>query len=179
MKNFNYLLAVIVFAVASCGTPKTYFSTDIRNRIEGEGIPLTKLQYYVDRDIELRRELVTGETKVASGVIKFENGKNVNIITLKKNTPGVCTSTYPDKLLISFDTGNDKFLTFGKTKSAGLNDPYRILANDWVDDYGVIMYEGKKYYILPSGNSASIQVKTKVLNNNNIDKREMKGRKVE
>ena len=53
----------------------------------------------------------------------------------------------PDKVQISFEMGDGKALTFGKTKTATQTDPYRILANNWVNDYGIITYEGKQYYI--------------------------------
>ncbi len=175
MKN-NILLALVIATVlVSCSSSKVYFSTEIRQRVENTGTQLTQLQYYVDRDVELSREILKDETKVATGVIRFENGKNLNIITLKKNTPGVCTKVLPDKILISFEVGDDKYLTFGRTKNASDSDPYRVLANSWIGDYGAINYEGKKYFI-HSGGEASIMVKTSELSKEEINKRKMGGR---
>ncbi len=178
MKKYSIPMALsLVVILASCSTPKTYFTSQIRTRVEKNSIPLTKLQYYIDQDVELRRELIKGETKVTSGKVKFVDGKYLNIIVLKKNTPGVCTMSSPERMQISFEMGDGKSLTFGKTKNAQITDPYRILANNWVNDYGIISYEGKQYYIASGGN-ASILINTSALKTEEVNKREMKGRTV-
>jgi len=178
MKKYHFLIAVLIIVLASCSTPKTYFTPQIRGRVEQGKVPLAKLQYYVDRDVELRRELVTGETKVSSGKVKFIDGKYVNVIVLKKNTRGVCTMSQPDKIMISFEVGEGKFITFGKTKAGSNTDPYRILANVWVKDCGEIEYEGKKYFIQPAGTEASIMIKKSVFRKSEFKTRTMKGVKV-
>lgn len=175
MKNSIVVAILCITLFASCSSSKIYFSTAIRQKVENIGTPVTQLQFYIDRDVELSREILKDETKVTSGEIRFENGKNLNIITLKKNTPGVCTKVLPDKIIISFEVGDDKFLTFGKTKFALDTDPYKILANSWIGDYGSINYEGKKYFIHKGGN-ASVLIKSSELNNVEVNKRKMKGR---
>ncbi len=79
---------------------------------------------------------------------------------------------------ISFESGDNKYLTFGKTKMAKPNDPYRILANEWVNEYGIINYEGEKYHIQPAGTEAGIMIKTNVLKKYKVEERKMKGRTV-
>ena len=177
MKNSILIALVIITAFASCCSSKVYFSPNIRQKVENTGTPLTQLQYYIDRDVEISREILKGETKVTSGEVRVENGKDLNIITLKKNTPGVCTQALADKVYISFEVGEGKFLTFGRTKNGNDEDPYRILANSWIGDFGSINYEGKKYFI-HSGTEASILIKTSELNKIDVNKRQMKGRVV-
>jgi len=179
MKKVIPAFAVFLLVIGtSCGTSKTYFTTEIRNKVENNGVSLTKIQYFIDRDVELRREMLQGEAKVTSGKVKIVDGKHVNIITLKRNTPGICTGTFPDKLLISFEMGDKKYLTFGKSRNAGVSDPYVILANQWENDLGEVFYDGKRYYIQPNGTSAGILIKAKLLNKSDVEKREMKGRTV-
>jgi hypothetical protein len=178
MKKIAILFGFIPFIITSCGSSKTYFTADIRGKVEASHQPLEKIQFYADRDIVLRRDMETGEAKVSSGKVKIENGHYVNIITLKKNTPGVCTVARGNAVDISFEQGINKYLTFGKTRYAAPEDPYRILANNWENDYGVIMYEGKQYYIQPEGTEAGIMIKSSVLKKSVVDEREMKGRKV-
>ena len=178
MKKCPILFLLVTFIMTACSSSKTYFTEAIRTSVEASHQPLEKIQFYADRDIVLRRDLETGETKVTSGKVTMENGHYVNIITLKKNTPGVCTLVRNNAVGISFEQGDNKFLTFGKTKFATRVDPYRILANDWVNEYGVINYEGKQYYIQPSGTEASIMIKSSVLRKVKVDQREMKGRKI-
>jgi hypothetical protein len=177
MKN-AFLIGIVAIAFASCSTPKTYFSSSIRTRVENSSIPVTKLQYYVDRDVEIRREVESRTAKVESGVIKLENGKYVNIVTLKKNTPGICTRIYPDKIDVSFEVGDGKYLTFGRLKNADINAAYTLYANSWMNDMGAITYDGKQYYILPAGSEAKLMIKKSVLQTNKVDKHEMNGRKV-
>ncbi len=175
MKNRLLIALVIITVFASCSSSKVYFSPNIRQKVENTGTSLSQLQYYIDRDVEISREILKGETKVTSGVVRFENGKDLNIITLKKNTPGVCTQALADKVYISFEVGEGKYLTFGRTKNSNDYDPYRILANSWIGDFGSINYEGKKYFI-HSGTEASILIKTSELNKMEVNKRQMKGR---
>jgi hypothetical protein len=109
MKNNIIPALALVLLLTSCSSSKIYFSTLVRQKVENTGTPLTQLQYYVDTDVELSREILKDETKVTSGIVRFENGKNLNIITLKRNTPGVCTKVLPDKVLISFEIGDDNY----------------------------------------------------------------------
>lgn len=180
MKKYFYALPVLfsVILFTSCSSSKTYFTPAIRSRVEANSVALTKIQYYVDRDIVLKRELDKGETKVVSGAVKFQNGHYVNIITLKKGTPGICTVVAPNKLSISFETGDNRYLTFGKTLNGTTTDPYRVLANQWINDEGVITYEGKPYHIESSGVEAGVKIKTKWLNVDKVETRQMKGRTV-
>lgn len=168
-------LALLVFA--SCSTPKTYFTPSVRSNLEANDIPVSKLQFYVDRDVELRREVASGSAQVSAGIVKFENGKYVNIITLKKNTPGVCTMAYEDKMDVSFEVGDGRYLTFGKLKRDS-RAPYTLYADSWGRDLGEIKYDGKTYYILPAGSGARLMIRKNALNTLKIEKREMKGRKV-
>lgn len=176
-RSFVYLFSIPLLLTA-CGSSKTYFTAGIRSRVEANQQELEKIQFYTDRDIVLRRDLETGETKVTSGKVKMENGHSVNIITLPKNTPGVCTVVKSNIVGISFEPGDNHFLTFGKTKNAQANDPYRILANDWVSDYGVINYDGKKYHIQSEGTNAALLIKTRLLKKYTVQERKMKGRTV-
>jgi hypothetical protein len=173
-------LAIIASALilTSCGNGKTYFTPSIRNKIEGNAIPLTKIQFYVDRNIELTRVLESGQTQVTAGSVKFVNGQYMNVIELKKGTPGVCTMTDPNRLSISFEVGTS-YLNFGRTRNGSDYDPYRILADSWVSDYGLITYEGKVYHLEPGGTNATLLIKTKWLKTNKVDVRQMKGRTVD
>lgn len=172
------LTAVAALAFTSCSTPKTYFTPSVRTKIESSNIPVSKLQFYVDRDVELRREVASGSAQVSAGVVKFENGKYVNIITLKKNTPGVCTRAYDDKIDVSFEMGEGRYLTFGKLKRDG-RAPYTLYADAWGRELGEIKYDGKTYYILPAGSEAKLMIKKSALNTLKVERRKMSGREVE
>lgn len=176
-KNLTSLWA-LPFLLIACSTPKTYFTSNIRNAVESSHQPLEKIQFYADRDIVLRRDLNIGETTVSSGKVKIENGHYIQLITLKKNTPGVCVLVKNNIVGISFETGPGKFLTFGKMRNARPEDPYRLQISDWVGQAGVIEYEGKKYRVMEDGANAGIKIKSSVLRKDKKDERKMKGRTV-
>ena len=178
--NYKNIISTSLIALVfvACSTPKTYFTAAIRSELSANHQSLNKIQFYNDREIVLRRDVKTGEAKVTDGKVVLENGHNVNIIRLKKNTPGVCVLERNNILGIAFDQSNNNFITFGKTKQAMPNDPYRILANEWINEYGVINYDGKQFHIEPAGTEASIMIKSKILRKLNIQQHEMKGRKI-
>jgi len=158
-------LAIITISVSlfsmSCSSSKTYFTPQVRAKIENAGVDLKKIQYYIDENIELKREITKEEGKVSKGKVRIENQKYIDIITLEKHTPGICSQAFPDKLLISFEKGDNKFLTFGKTHNASATDPYKILAFEWYNNgEGRVNYEGKSYHIT-SGTQSSVMIKTK------------------
>ena len=176
---YTTAIALSVLCLFSCSTSKTYFSPQVRAKIENAGVNLNQLQYYVDRDVELKREITKEEAKISNGEVKVENGKYINIITLKKNTLGICSTVFPDKVLISFEKGDNKFLTFGQTQRADAADPYKLLAFEWYPNGdGMIRYEGKSYRIT-NGTQGSIMIQSKFVKKaDQVNKRKMEGVKV-
>jgi hypothetical protein len=178
MKKLNFLpvLAILFF---SCSSQKSFFTAEVRARVESSSTPVSKLQFYIDQDVELRREVTADEAKVTTdGKVILLNGKYVNVILLKKNTPGVCTNAGPNKLDIAFETGDGKSLTFGVLNSYGSDGSYRIFADAWNNEHGRIRYDGKLYNIQPNSIEAKLMIKKKEADKFEITKRTMKGRKV-
>ena len=185
MKKTGIPLAIaIVFAISmtSC-MPKSYFNTDIRNRIVADSISLDKLQFYVDRDVELRREVSSGNMQVTSGKVVFQNGKYIHIILLKRNTPGVCSKIHNNSLEINFEVGDGKTLTFGVTGVSSPGEVYRLFANEWINvdgggKIGKITYDKEVYYIQPNGEGARLMINKSVIANLKVDRQTMSGVKV-
>ena len=185
-KKANQMKRVILFflvtcALASC-SPKIYFTVDQRALLESNSVPLTSCQYYVDRDVILKREVSSQEaTTLKTGKVKVEKGKYTHIITLRKNTPGVCIKVVNNRLLhISFEVGDGKYLRFGVSES-DITKPssiYNIRAIKWVNKVGEETYDGKTYYIQPGGYDAQLMFKKLTKEKLKVDKNTMKGRKV-
>ena len=162
------------FILSGCAT-KVYFTDEIRKRIEGSGISLKQIQYYNNMQVTLKRELTSGKTNVESGKVKLEDGRYIHYIYLKPNTPGVCKTIYDNKLSIAFEEGSNKTLAFGKGKDEKSNTPYQIFAIEWKNNVGKVNYEGNTFYIQPGGGQAKLMIKKSVLNKIDIEKRKMKG----
>jgi len=169
----------LVCFLFTCCTPKVYFTKDIRNRIESANISLNNIQYYNDRKVILRRELESGYTKVQSGKVKLENGRYINYIILGSKTPGICTNSFTDKLNIAFESGQGTSLTFGLSPETGNFSRYQIFALQWTGQIGKIEYDGETYYIQQKGSGAQLMIKKKVLNKIDVEKRRMKGVRIE
>lgn len=174
LKNGFYLLCIVVLSsCASTLSNKITFTKDVRSVLESDNIDLSKIQYYIDGDVTLTRELASDTTKVSNGEVVFENGKYYNAIYLKKNTPGVCTAIYPNRLQISFDENNNRNLTFSPTSTSA----YQIINNSTLNRSSII-YDGLPYTLKYAGIPPVLVIKKSSLSKNSNNSRIMKGRKV-
>jgi hypothetical protein len=181
---------IFVIALTSCSTVKnSYFTVDTRKRVEERAIPVEKLQFYVDKDVELRRELAARDAKVTSGKVVFENGKYVNIILLKAGTQGVCTMALNNTLEISFENGENKNLRFSVPERAGSTAVYSLYADQWMNTYstynpsviqvGKIVYDGEIYHMRFSGERPKLMIQKTAKDKYQVNTRVMSGRKVD
>lgn len=158
MKHLYRLFALMLFImlVGACATKKTvYFNQLIRQNVESYDIEMTDIQFYNSREIILERDLSYEETKVASGKIRFENGRFIERIIIKKETPGVCEGFDEEVIDVSFEPGENKVLKF--VRDAG--DNYRVSAIEWQNKYGKVAYDTTHYFIVPGGEKAILKVK--------------------
>jgi hypothetical protein len=179
MNSLKSASVILVIFLSACGTSKSYFTSDVRSRIESNHtVSVDKLQFYIDRDVELRRVVSSRDTKVTSGKVRLVNGKYVNIIKLKKNTPGICTGFYTGSLNIAFESGDGQYLTFGVPNytSPGSGNVYQILAQAWINSTGKVIYQGDTYYIQPGGTEAKLLIDKSVVDKFDVKKRTMHGR---
>jgi hypothetical protein len=190
MKTTITLSVILAFALASCNTlQRSYFTVDTRKRVEERAIPVEKLQFYIDKDVELKRELSARDAKVTSGKVVFEDGKYVNIVLLKAGTQGVCTVARNSTLEISFENGDDKTLRFGVPEKAGSTAVYSLFADEWMNRYsaynpnvvqiGKIVYDGDIYFMRFSGERPKLMIQKTAKDKYEVNKRVMSGRKVD
>jgi hypothetical protein len=178
MNTINKWVLISALALLSaCGATKSYFTQDVRKKIEDRSVSLEQVQFYVDRDIELRREVNSGQLDVTSGKVKFENGRYLHIILLKRGTPGVCVQAKDKTINVSFETGDNKTLTFG-VPSGGKTGGYQICAEEWKNNLGKVTYDGEVYTLQPAGAAAALMIKKSVVDHLEVKVRKMKGRKI-
>lgn len=180
--KINKLLTIGVLLVIISGcSPKVHLTQDIRKQIENNNIELKDVQFYIDRKIVLRRELKSGDVKVSSGQVKFENGMYVNEIVIRKYTPGICVSNNNESIVISFEEGKGNELSFGKQPVVYPVKTmiYQIQASDWNNNYGKVMYGNQLYVISPKGSEAQLLISKSELENSTFEKRVIKGVKIE
>ncbi len=165
-------LALLLFTACS---PKTiYFTQQTRNKIESNGIKLKDVQYYNSHKIILQRNLSYEETKVASGKVSVENGEFIELIHLKRNTPGVCESFTSGSLDVSFEAGENRKLRFIQNEEK----KYQISAIEWKNKFGKVSYDTLYYYIKPGGEKALLKIRKDNIFKYDKQERVVKGRTV-
>lgn len=159
MKN-TFLILIIALALSSC-SQKIYFTKEIKDKLEAKGVDLQKIQFYNSEAIVLLREVKDEEIKVAEGKVRFENGRNVEEIIIKRNTPGVFAEPNTNEtLMFRFENGGTKFLPFLPSKGSTYrgNNVYQLGYLDRVNSGGqrmaIVNYDDKKYSIVYGSNSA-------------------------
>jgi hypothetical protein len=119
------------------------FTKDLRQKLESENIDLKQVQFYIDQKLVLDRNLGDQKVAVTSGVVKLENGKYINQVIIPAFTPGVCENADGDKLMISFEKGNNN-LPFGPGSGYTFNE-YSLYGTEWRNGTTAVMYDSHKF----------------------------------
>ncbi|MFY8091337.1 MAG: hypothetical protein ACOVMI_08790 [Chitinophagaceae bacterium] len=179
MKPIKQILYYFIAAMlmASCSSKTTHLTSAIRKQIEAKSLDFKKLQYYVDSDIELTREVKSDTAKITSGKLFFSNGKYINQIILKANTKGVCKHIYPNRLAIAFEEGEDKFLNFGVNGLSAFDGAiYQLLPSNMIsENTNKVFYEGNEYTIKIIKQLPRLLIATDEIFKGDTKKRTMKG----
>lgn len=158
MKNSIFLF-IAAIAFSSC-SQKIYFTKETKEKLEAKGVDLQKIQFYNSEPIVLLREVKDEEIKIASGKVRFENGRNVEEIIVKRNTPGIfAEANTNDAIMIKFENGENKILPFVPSKDySGKNNIFQLGYLDRVNSGGkrmaIVNYDNKKYSIVYGSNAA-------------------------
>jgi len=119
------------------------FTKDLRQKLEKESIDLKQVQFYVDQKLILDRNLGDQKVAVTSGVVKLENGKYINQVIIPAFTPGICENAEGDKLMISFEKGNNN-LPFGPGSGYIFNE-YSLYGTEWRNGTTAVTYDSNKF----------------------------------
>lgn len=171
-----FLLPLLLLASCTSYTPFTerlYAEYDWTER------ELKRIQFYLSKDLVLRRELSGSQSRIERGEIKVVDGRRVEEIVFRKNTPGlVLFSPKPNRLAVSFEErDNDRYLMFGPNPRE--DGQYVLLASDWKRDYGTVTYDGRAYYVDARQAMAGLKVDLKKIEDVRVKSRRAKGRRVD
>jgi hypothetical protein len=117
IKKLIFGLAMLT-VVSACSTSNTIpftnytvFTEDLRQDLEKAGIPLSKVQFFNDKPITIKREVSDpNDIKVnPEGKISINNGKSIQTINVRLFTPGVSLGSTSESISVSWDdTQTDK-----------------------------------------------------------------------
>ena len=169
----------LIAAVSGCTTTNsipftnyTVFTEDLRKDLENAGIPLSKVQFFNDKAITIRREVSDpNDIKVnPEGKISINNGKSIQTINVRLFTPGVALGSSSGAISVSWDdTQTDK--KGMKFNLSGQNYFLDILPNNKFN------YKDRTFD-LQSGNGARLFVSKDLLKQVSNHRETLKGRKV-
>lgn len=165
---------IIALLLTSCSN-KIFFTNEMRLKLDDYDLEINKVQFYTSKKIVFRRVLPYDSAKIARGEIRFENGKLIESIIIKKNTPGTCEFVNDGILNMTFEQGDDKYLKFKPNKSGNY---YELFVKQDLLNYGEIVYDSIKYIIQPGSERARLLVKKNEDYLLRVQQRIIKGRKV-
>ncbi len=176
LKIFAFALLGL-FMLSSCSSRLTYFTQDLQNQYRWSDDELRKIQFYLSRDVVLKRELTGGSSDIVSGKIKVEDGRRIEEVVIRKGTPGAFIfSPKSERFAVSFEDNDDNFLMFGP--SPKYSDRFVVLASDWDRRSGEVTYGGKKWRVSSEAAYAALLVDLRKISKVDVNSRVAKGRKV-
>lgn len=177
MLRFLFLCLLFVPLLSGCGprlSPLTQRLVEQQNWSENE---LKRIQFYLSEDLTLTRELRSGGSEIRNGQVKVLDGREVEQILFRKNTPGVFTfSPKERRIAVSFEGSSDDFLVFGPNPQAG--NRYVLLASDWGRNFGTVTYGGKKWRVSSADAYASLMIPLKMLRRADVNGKVVGGRRL-
>ncbi|HLP11484.1 MAG TPA: hypothetical protein VK177_06070 [Flavobacteriales bacterium] len=176
MKSLSLYLLAVVLLLSSC-SPKVAYTSYLASKYQLTEDELKKVQFYTSEDIVLYTRESSSKTGTENGTIVVSSSEAENQILIKKGTPGVMLKQVgTDKVYISFEVGDNKFLVFGST---GQREPFKLQAESWDGGRGKLSYDGKTYYASTLSGTAHLLVSIKKFQKRKSDQKVVEGRKVE
>ena len=179
MKYFKIVTIAIMSAmvISSC-SPKLFpFTDNVYSEFDASDRRLSKVQFYLSGDIVLYRDFGGKRTSVENGTIKIVDGRKVEEVIFKKGTPGVFVfSPKRNRVAISFEAGDDKYLMFGPNQKAG--GRFVLLAKEWKRNRGKVTYAGETWNTTSESAYSNLLVDLDKARNTKYKKTTVSGRKV-
>jgi hypothetical protein len=167
------LLALLSFSACS---PKIPFTQSLRDQYKLTQEEMRSIQFYLSDPVILRRGSSNSKKETEDGTLVIKNGKNVEQVSFKANTPGALDQVVnSNSLKVSFEDGAEKSLVFASDR----NGYYALQAISWdKDGKGTINYGGQTYYAIPGSRNAILLFKMKSLRKVNVQEKVVKGKKI-
>lgn len=172
------LFISLLLLFTACSPSLSPFSQKLIKQNRWVEEDLKEIQFYLSSDIILFRDYTNGATRIESGEIKMIRGRKVEEIKIPKGTPGVAVfQPNSNRLAVSFEENNDRFLIFGPNPKRG--NSYVLLASEWKNRRGKVKYDERQYFTTTESAFATLMVDLKKSKKVKVKSRSVKGRKVD
>jgi len=163
--------------------PFVPFTRELFDKLSANNIDVKLVQFYIDQQLVLTRNLSNDQVTVKNGVIKFNNGKYVNEVVFPQYTPVVVDAIEGDGLRVSAETGTNTLKFLNSKQYSPVN--YIFNPDRWGKDGACeVNYNNNKYSVLcptcstNSPNEAKLVVKQSAFDNLDRQSTIIKGRTV-
>ncbi|MEO0735028.1 MAG: hypothetical protein AAFZ52_19475 [Bacteroidota bacterium] len=171
------LLALFAVLFSSCGPKLSPLTQRLIEDQKWQEDELKRIQFYLSEDLVLTRELRDGNTQIRNGQVKIIDGREVEQMVFKRNTPGIFVfSPKSQRMAVSFEGSDEDYLIFGPNPKAG--DRYTLLASDWNRRSGTVSYAGRKWRVNSADAYASLLIPLKRLRDRDVRGRVAGGRRL-
>lgn len=167
------MIGLLALCTGACNK-KVIYNDNLRTSLESKTITPDKLQFYINKDVEMRREISSNNTKLNDGKIQYTRGREVELLNLKELTPGVCIGFNDTTLQIAFDPKN--YLTF--VCKPGTDNEYRLHTTANKNGQHELVYGNQTYIVPESAAQIQLLVKRKDANKLKVKTKKIKGRKI-
>lgn len=173
-----FLAAIIcALSLASCSPTLRPFTDDVYDEFGQSDADLSKIQFYLSNDIVLYRDYGGKKSSIENGKIKIVDGRKIEEIVFKKGTPGVFVfSPKRDRIAVSFEEGDGKYLMFGPNAKVG--GRFVLLAKEWRKRQGKVTYANETWNTTDASAYANLLVDLEKARSTKVSKTTVKGRKI-
>jgi len=169
------LLFLGILFITSC-SKKIYYTSDLNAKVAQKNLTVHKIQFYVSKKIILKRILPHDNAELANGEIRFEDGKLIDQIIIKKNTPGTCEFIDNGFMFMSFEEGSNKLLKFNPGEKGKY---YELFINPDQKSFRKVTYDTAQYVIQRGADNARLWVRKDQDYILKINNRVAEGKKIE
>ena len=165
------------FILSSCSNNLRPFTDDVYYEFGDSKSKLSKIQFYLSSDIVLFRDYGGTRSSIKNGKIKIVDGRKIEEVVFKKGTPGVFVfSPKRDRIAVSFEASDDKYLMFGPNQKVG--GRFVLLAKEWNNRRGKVTYGDEVWNTTSSSAYANLMVDLEKARNTRVSKTTVRGRKI-
>ncbi len=170
-KVFFFIGAIATFAACS---PKVPFTEAIRQNYNLTTDEIKQIQFYTSGDIVLVRGTKENDKDTYNHTLTVTQGKRVEEVDIPKGTPGLAEIVNDHSIKVSFENGSGKSITFGVKMNS--DSTYKFIAEEWKDDKGKILYDGRTFFALKGAENVQLLFKLKSLDKNTTKRRVVGGK---
>ncbi|NJB84737.1 hypothetical protein GGR26_000482 [Lewinella marina] len=176
LRTLPLLLLALGF-LTGCGPRLRPYTQSLQEEQQWQEEDLRRIQFYLSEDVVLQRELRSGNSRIRNGSVQVINGREVEQVVFRRNTPGVFTfSPKEQRIAISFEEDDGNFLLFGPNPKNG--GRYSLLASNWDRNSGTVTYAGREWRVSSADAFASLLIPLKRIREEDTRGRVVRGRRL-